>query len=227
MTKLSIIIPTYNERNTILEIINKVEKVDIGKIKKEIIIIDDCSKDGTRELLKRIKNHKIFYHEKNKGKGSAIKTGLKHSTGDLILIQDADLEYDPNDYPNLIRPIIEGKTKVVYGSRFLKKHKARYRIYYIGNIILSLITRTFYLRKITDMETCYKVFKKEVIKNIKLKAERFDFEPEITVKIIKKGYKIIEVPIWYKCRAFKEGKKITWKDGLKAAWCLIKYRFID
>ncbi len=225
--KLSIIIPTYNERKTILEILNRINKVKLNKIEKEIIIVDDFSTDGTRDILKKTKDCKIFFHEKNKGKGSAIRTGLKHSTGGIILIQDADLEYNPNDYPKLIGPILNKKSKVVYGSRFSKKHKAKYKVYYLGNIILSLITRVLYLRKITDMETCYKVFRKDVIKSIRLKAKRFDFEPEITAKLIKKGYKIIEVPIGYKCRDFKEGKKITWKDGLKAAFYLLKYRFVD
>ena len=225
--KLSIIIPVYNEKNTILKLIKTVENVDVGKTKKELILIDDFSTDSTRDLLKKIQNHKIFYHTKNKGKGSAIRTGLNHATGDIIIIQDADLEYNPNEYPNLLRPILEGKTKVVYGSRFLKKHKAKYLLYYLGNILLSLITRILYFRKITDMETCYKVFKREVINNINLKSKRFDFEPEITAKIIKKGYKIIEVPVSYKCRDFKEGKKISWKDGVKAIWYLLKYRFVD
>jgi len=219
--------PIYNEKKTLLEILRKINKVKLDNIEKEVIIVDDFSTDGTREILKRIKGHKVLFHEKNKGKGSAIRTGLKHSTGDVILIQDADLEYDPADYPKLLKPIINKKAKVVYGSRFSGKHKAKYKTYYLGNILLSLITRIIYLRKITDMETCYKVFRKDVIKSIKLKAKRFDFEPEITAKLIKKGYKIVEVPIWYKCRDFKEGKKITWKDGLKAVFYLLKYRLLD
>lgn len=225
--KISIIIPVYNEKKTIIELIKKVKKVNLKNIKKEIIIVDDHSRDGTRDLLKAIKGCKIVLHEKNMGKGSAIRTGLKYATGDIILIQDADLEYDPKDYPKLIQPITEGKTKVVYGSRFLKRHKARYRIYYLGNIILSWITRILYLRRITDMETCYKVFKSEVIKKISIKAKRFELEPEITAKILKGRYRIIEVPVSYKCRSFKNGKKITWKDGLKAIGYLIKYRFVD
>jgi len=224
--KLSIIIPVYNEAGTVLSLIEKVERSDIGDIQKELIIVDDFSKDGTRKLLEQV-NHKVIFHEKNKGKGAAVRTGLSHATGDIILIQDADLEYDPDEYSSILKPIIDKETQVVYGSRFLRKHKAKYQIYYLGNIFLSFVTRILYFRNITDMETCYKVFTKEVAQNLSLKAERFDLEPEITAKIIKKGYKIIEVPISYQCRDFKEGKKISWKDGVKAIWYLLKYRFVD
>ena len=227
MTTLSIIIPAYNEEKNIKTVIEKVNSVNLDSIKKEIIVVDDFSTDGTRESLKKIKNIKVFYHKKNMGKGSAVRTGLKHATGDIIIIQDADLEYDPNDYPKLINPILNGKTKVVFGSRFLKKHNARYKFYYLGNRFLSIITTLLYFRKISDMETCYKAFRTDVIKNIRLRAKRFDIEPEITAKIIKQGYKILEVPIWYKCRSFNEGKKISWKDGVKAIYYLVKYRFMD
>lgn len=202
--KLSIIIPVFNEEKTIKKVLAKVRKSNIGNIKKEIIVIDDGSKDKTKEILLKEKNIIKIFQKRNHGKGFAIRIGLKEATGDIIIIQDADMEYG-----KLLKPILEKKTKVVYGSRFLRKHKARYKTYYLGNKILSWITRMFYARKITDMETCYKVFKKEVIKNIKLKSKRFDFEPEITAKIIKRGYKIIEIPSWYQCRAFREGKKIT------------------
>jgi glycosyltransferase involved in cell wall biosynthesis len=225
--KLSIIIPVFNESKTILQVIDKINKVNLGNVKKEIIIVDDFSTDGTREILKKLKGYKIIFHEKNMGKGAALRTGFSNAGGNIILIQDADLEYEPNDYPKLIQPIIDGRTKVVFGSRFLKEHKARYKIFYLGNILLSFITRTLYSQRITDMETCYKVFKKEVLKGISFKAERFEIEPEITAKIIKKGYKILEVPVYYKCRDFKEGKKISWKDGVKAIYYLIKYRFSD
>lgn len=229
--KLSIIIPVYNEKKTILELIKKVKEVSVN-LEKEIIIVDDCSTDGTTELLSKLKDVKVIFHKTNQGKGAAIKTALKHITGDIILIQDADLEYEPKDYPQLIKPILEGKTKVVYGSRFKGKKilaKERWKIpsHYIGNILLSLITTLLYGRYITDMETGYKVFTKDVIDNITLNAKGFEFEPEITVKILKKGYKIIEVPISYKSRSFNEGKKITWKDGVKALWYLIKYRFTN
>jgi glycosyltransferase involved in cell wall biosynthesis len=225
--RLSIIIPAYNEESTIKEVLDTVKKVDIRDIEKEIIVIDDGSNDNTRELLLGEKGIRKIFHKKNSGKGNAIRTGLKYATGDIIIIQDADLEYDPNEYSKLLKPILEGKTKVVYGSRFLRKHKARYKAYYLGNKLLSLLTCLIYFRKVSDMETCYKVFRREVIEDMKLRAKRFDFEPEITAKIIKKGYKIIEIPIWYKCRDFKEGKKISWKDGVKAIWYLLKYRFVD
>ena len=227
--KLSIIIPAYNEEKTIAKVVDAVKKVELGKIGKEMIIVDDCSIDGTRDVLKNINDPsiKIFYHQKNMGKGMAVRTGIRHSTGDFIIIQDADLEYDPNEYPKLLKPLLEKKADVVYGSRFMKKHKARYQLYYLGNLVISLFASILFFKRITDVETCYKVFRKDVIKNIDLKAERFDLEPEITAKVIKKGYKILEVPIWYKSRSFKEGKKITWKDGVKAIYYLLKYRIAD
>ncbi len=228
--KLSIIIPVYNEKQTISKIVEIIKKIDIGNIKKEIIIVEDFSNDGTREILKEIgkanKNIKIVYHKENLGKGSAIRTGIKEVTGDIVLIQDADLEYKPEDYKKLIYPIINNETKVVYGSRFLKKRKKRGKIcYFIANKFLTFVTRFLYRIKITDMETCYKVFRSDVIKNIELKSKRFDFEAEITAKIAKKKYKIKEVPISYYARTKVEGKKIGWKDGIETLWALIKYRF--
>ena len=227
--KLSIIIPVYNEEKTILEIIKKVK---LKKITKEIIVVDDASTDNTRKLLSKLKNGsiKIFFHQKNQGKGAAIRTGLKHAIGDIILIQDADLEYNPKEYEKLLKPIIENKTKVVYGSRLeaiRKNLKNMYKLHYVGNLFLTFLTNLLYSTNITDMETGYKVFRKEVIKDMRLRAKRFDFEPEITAKILKRGYKIKEVPIDFVGRNFNEGKKITWKDGIKALYYLIKYRFID
>jgi len=224
--------PVYNEEKTILKIINKVKNVKIKNITKEIIIVDDFSTDNTRKILSKLKDRsiKVIYHQKNRGKGSAIRTALKHVTGDLITIQDADLEYDPAEYQRLLKPIIEGKTKVVYGSRLetiRKNLRNMYKLHYIGNAFLTLMTNVLYGTKITDMETCYKVFRKEVIKDIKLRAKRFDFEPEITAKILKKGYRITEIPIGFVGRTFSEGKKITWKDGIKALFYLVKYRFTD
>ena len=236
MPKLSIIIPVYNEKNTILKVIKKVKNIKTRNIKKELIVVDDFSTDNTRDILKRLndKTVKVLYHKKNMGKGAAIRTAIAHSTGDIIAIQDADLEYEPANIVKLLQPILNGNADVVYGSRFLGKKlslfgsgKTMYPHHWIGNRGLTLITNILYFTSITDMETGYKVFKREVIKNINLKANRFDFEPEITAKILKKGYKIKEVPIDFTPRSFKEGKKITWKDGLKAAYYLLKYRFFD
>lgn len=222
--KLSIIMPVFNEVGTIQKILEKVEKVDLGDIKKEIVVVDDGSIDGTREILKGL-GYKVIFHEKNKGKGAAVRTGIENSTGDLVLVQDADLEYDPNDYPNLIKPIVEGKTKVVYGSRFMGKEPTEIFLHYIGNKLLTFTTNVLYNSSITDMETCYKVMSREVLKDLNLTANRFEFEPEITSKILKKGYKILEVPIAYKVRRYDEGKKITVIDGVKAFYYLMKYRF--
>lgn len=226
--KLSIIIPVFNEKETILGVLDKIERVKLNNIEKEIIIIDDFSTDGTREILQDLKKYKIVYHNKNMGKGAAIKTGLKNFSGDLILIQDADMEYDPKEYNKLLDPILSNQTKVVYGSRMLGEHKDMYSLHFFGNKFLTLATNIIYQCKITDMETGYKVFKKEVIENLNLKARRFDFEPEITAKILKRGYKIKEVPIdFVNPRSFHQGKKITWKDGIKHFFYLLKYRFIN
>ncbi len=232
---LSIIIPVYNEEKTIKDIISKVKKVKLpSQISKEIITVDDNSTDSSFEILKGLKDIKLLSHTVNQGKGAAIRTGIKRSAGEIIIIQDADLEYDPNDYPRLIAPIIRGKAGVVYGTRlknypikfFGKKHTP-FLTHYLGNKFLSFITRVLYQSNITDMETCYKVFRKNVIKNIKIKSNRFEFEPEITAKILKGGYKIHEVQIRVNPRGYDEGKKITWRDGFLAIWTLVKYRFSD
>ena len=229
--KISIVMPVYNEKNTILKILKKVDSVKLS-LEKEIILVDDCSKDGTRDILKKLpKKYKIVYHDVNQGKGSALRTGFKNATGDIITIQDADLEYNPEDYKKLIDMIINGE-EIVYGSRFKGKpffSKQRWFLphHYIGNKILSLATSILYFRWITDMETCYKMFTKKALNKINLKSKRFDFEPEITAKFIKKGFKIKEIPINYYPRDFKKGKKITWKDGIKALFYLLKYRIVD
>lgn len=233
---LSILIPVYNEEKTVNKIVEIVKKVELPKeiIEREIIIIDDCSKDKTIGIVEKIEDIKLIKHEKNKGKGGAIKTGIKEAKGDIIIIQDADLEYNPNDYSELLGPILRNETKVVYGSRFLNKkfkifgnEKTILPLHLFGNKFLTLLTRILFNQKITDMETCYKVFKKEILDGIEIKSNRFEFEPEITAKIIKKGYKIKEIPIEYHPRDFDEGKKITWKDGIKAFYYLVKYRFFD
>ncbi|MEK6937252.1 MAG: glycosyltransferase family 2 protein [Nanoarchaeota archaeon] len=226
--KLSIIVPVFNEKETILEILKKVEDVRLKDIEKEVIVVDDCSTDGTKEILKNLRKYKVFFHEKNVGKGGAIRTGLKNATGDVILFQDADLEYDPKFYEELLKPILNNETKVVYGSRMLGEHKKMYSLHYFGNNFLTIATNFLFKCKISDMETCYKVFRKEVLDGINLKSERFEFEPEITAKILKKGYKIREVPVDFNNpRNFEQGKKITWKDGVMHFYYLVKYRFFD
>lgn len=228
--KVSIIIPCYNERELLPESLKLVEKAPLPKgVTKEIILIDDCSTDGTREWLQKLKSkHKVFFHEKNRGKGGAVKTGFKHATGDIYLIQDADLEYDPRDYPKLLQPIISGKETVVYGSRRLNKNNKKYSglSFYLGGVLLSWMTTILYFQHITDEPTCYKTFRADVIRSLKIEGERFEWEPEVTAKILKQGIRIHEVPIRYYPRTLEEGKKISWFDGLEAVWTLIKYRFV-
>jgi len=227
--KLSVIMPVYNEEDTIMGIVCKVMNV---KIDKELIIIDDCSTDGTRETLRKIDNNdnniRVIYHGKNMGKGVAIRTAIKYVTGDIIIIQDADLEYEPEDYYELTRPVIEGKADVVYGSReLLKENKWSYYRYALGGRFLSWLTNLLYHSNITDEPTCYKVFRADILKRINLKCKRFEFCPEVTAKVLRKGIKIYEVPIHYYPRSIDQGKKIRFRDGLQAIWTLIKYRFLD
>jgi glycosyltransferase involved in cell wall biosynthesis len=225
--KLSVIIPCYNEKNTIKTIINAVKNSPYPK--KEIIIVDDCSNDGTRDILRtEIESDvdKVIYHSKNQGKGSAIRTGIKEATGEIIIIQDADLEYDPNEYPILVEPILQGKADVVFGSRFLGTgpHRVVYFWHSVGNAFLTLLSNMLTNLNLTDMETCYKVFKREIIQSINIEEDRFGFEPEITAKIAKmKNIKIYEVGISYYGRKYEEGKKIGWKDGIRAIYAIIKY----
>ncbi len=241
--KLSVIIPAYNEASTIDGLIEKVRSVKLPGVAMEIIVVDDFSTDGTREKLAKLaklakpagrKSIRVFFHDRNMGKGSTVRTGLANATGDIILFQDADLEYDPDDYSRLVEPILAGRAVVVYGSRFMNmsfRFFGRGRnilpLHYIGNKLLTLLTSMLYWRLLNDMETGYKVFKSGVVRGLNLKAKRFDLEPEVTAKLLKHGYKIVEVPISYSARGFERGKKITWKDGLKAAWYLLKYRFVD
>ncbi len=227
--KLSIIIPVYNEKATLLEVVKRVQVVSLNGIEKEIILIDDASTDGTTELCKKefTAPVKVLYHEINQGKGAAIRTGLKAMTGDYVLIQDADLEYDPDDYAKLLAPIQKGKAQVVYGSRFTGEHRNMFFHHWVGNKFLSLMTNLLYNSTLSDMETCYKVVKRDIIDGLNLKSNRFDFEPEITAKILKQKIRIYEVPISYCGREFHEGKKITWRDGVVALWVLLKYRFVD
>ena len=229
---LTILMPVYNEAKTILEIIRRVEAAKIGDLNKELIIVDDFSQDGTREALKQLAEegkYKIYFHSHNMGKGAALRTALTYASGDIIIIQDADLEYDPNEYAELLVPVLEGRADVVYGSRLSggKTVRAFNYFHYLGNKFLTFLTNILYNTILTDMETCYKVFRADVIKNIQIKSNRFDFEPEITAKILKRKYKLYEMPISYSGRDFDEGKKISWKDGFAAVWALVKYRFVD
>jgi glycosyltransferase involved in cell wall biosynthesis len=224
--KISIIIPVFNEADTIREILCRVRS---SPIEKEIVVVDDGSTDGTRERLAEETDPgtHIVLHQVNQGKGMAIRTGLRHAHGDYILIQDADLEYDPADYELLLRPILRGKATVVYGSRFLGEHKAMLFWHSVGNRLLTLVTNVLYDSTLTDMETCYKLIPTALIRAIPLRARRFEFEPEITAKILKRGHRIYEVPISYAGREPYEGKKISWRDGFPALYSLIKYRFVD
>ncbi|MEK6934314.1 MAG: glycosyltransferase family 2 protein [Nanoarchaeota archaeon] len=226
--KTSIIVPVYNEEKTIKEILIKVLA---SPIEKDIIVVDDCSTDKSYKILKKYANENIITllkHEKNQGKGAAIRTGLQAVNSEIVLIQDADLEYDPEEYPRLIEPILEEKAEVVYGTRLHKNARIEmHKLHYVGNKFLTLVINLLYGAKVSDMETGYKVIKSDIIKNMNLKARKFDFEPEITAKLLKKGHKIYEIPINFNPRSFKEGKKITWRDGLQHLYYIIKYRFVD
>jgi len=245
--RLSIIMPVYNERETLEEIIRQVLSADLvvnadnsnqlldGPVhfEREIIIVDDGSTDGTLAILDELKAEglpevQIIYHEQNGGKGAALRTGFQHATGDMLVIQDADLEYDPRDYVNLLEPLLEERTSVVYGSRFMGGTRSAMSLSHtLGNKMLTICTNILYGISLSDMETCYKCFRREVIADMKLNSRRFEIEPELTAKIIKRGYTIFETPISYNGRGFHEGKKISWRDGFSAIWTLFKYRFVN
>jgi len=246
---LSVVIPVYNERVTIEEILRRVQAVDVGK-DKELVVVDDGSSDGTRDLLQRIANCReqgvgvlaisstenplridnirIILQEKNRGKGAAVRRGFSEALGDVVLVQDADLEYDPKDYDKLLDPIRDGRADVVFGSRFLGgPQRVHYFWHYVGNRFLTLLSDMLTNINLTDMETCYKVFRREVLQGIRLNSDRFGFEPEITAKVSKGNWRIYEVPISYAGRSYKEGKKITWRDGVSALWCILRYNLFN
>ena len=227
--KLSVVIPVFNEAGTIEEILRRIRSVPL---EKEMIVIDDYSTDGTVDLLKKIEKTqddvKVYYHDCNRGKGAALRTGFAGVTGDVVIIQDADLEYNPREYPNLLEPILDGRADVVYGSRFLGgPHRVLFFWHYIGNKFLTLLSNAMTNLNLTDMETCYKAFRKEVLNGLSVKSDRFGFEPEFTMKIARKRCRIYEVPISYSGRTYDQGKKINWKDGIAAIYTILRYRFFD
>jgi glycosyltransferase involved in cell wall biosynthesis len=226
--KLSVVMPVFNEKRTVLEVIGAVQRVDVG-LEKEIVVVDDGSTDGTRELLQSIDDPcvRVVSHECNRGKGAAVATGIREARGDVVIIQDADLEYTPEDYPQVLAPILAGKADVVYGTRFLGPHRVFMFWHYAANRFLTFVTNVLYNTMLTDMETCYKAFRIEVLRSIRLRSRSFDIEPEITAKVFKRRLRTFEVPISYNGRSYEEGKKITWRDAFVALWTLLKYRFID
>jgi glycosyltransferase involved in cell wall biosynthesis len=223
---LTVLMPVFNEQATLAEIIRRVRQVDVG-LTLELIIVDDGSSDGTNKILRTLEDStvRVIAHQKNQGKGAALRTGLAHANGDIVVIQDADLEYDPEDWPALLAPILKGKASVVYGSRFTGQRKNMLPLHWAGNRLLSLVTNVLYSSTLSDMETCYKAFDRRVLKDLTVVSNRCDFEPEITAKVLRRGYRIYEVPISYAGREFDEGKKITWRDGVGALKALVKFRF--
>jgi glycosyltransferase involved in cell wall biosynthesis len=231
IVKLSVVIPIYNEKDTILKLLQKVKEVDLGSTKKEIILVDDFSTDGTRKILQELEKNdhdvKVYFKEENSGKGATLKEGFQKTTGDYVIVQDADLEYDPQDYHKLIRVLKEENIDVVYGSRFSGNYEDMTNLHYFGNKLLTIVTNLLFGVLLTDMETCYKLVPGDFVRNLEIKSQRFNFEPEITAKILKAKMKIREVPISYKGRSHSEGKKITWKDGLSALLTLVRFRFLN
>ncbi len=229
-SRLSIVVPVYNERNTLVEVVRRMRAVELPDgIEREIIVVDDGSTDGSRDVLEQLGDStvRVVLHDVNRGKGAALRTGFGHATGEYVLVQDADLEYDPEDWPKLLNPVLRGRARVVYGSRFTGERRNMLLLHWIGNRFLSMTTNVLYNTTLSDMETCYELLDRDLIEEMDLTSERFDIEPEITAKVLKRGIRIYEVPISYSGREFDEGKKITWRDGFAALWTLTKYRFRD
>jgi glycosyltransferase involved in cell wall biosynthesis len=230
--KLSVVIPVFNEARTVESLISAVQGVDSG-LPKELVVVDDCSTDGTGAVLERVAaGHpeiRLVRHERNRGKGAALRTGFASATGDIVLVQDADLEYDPHEYPRLLQPILDGHADVVFGSRFIGggAHRVVFFWHYVGNKVLTTLSNMMTNLNLTDMEVCYKVFKAEVLRSFPLREDRFGFEPEVTAKVARRRWRVYEVPISYYGRDYSEGNKIGWKDGFRALWCILKYRFMD
>jgi glycosyltransferase involved in cell wall biosynthesis len=234
MNKLSIVIPVYNEQNTLAELVRRVLAVEVP-LEKELVLVDDASADGSDKVIEEIcRNHesvsiKVVTHEKNQGKGASLRDGFAQVSGDIVVIQDADLEYDPNDYPRLLNPILDGRADVVYGSRFSggEEHRVMYFWHFVGNQIVTTLSNMCTNLNLTDMETCYKVFRREVVEGLSIKSNRFGVEPEMTAKIARAGWRVYEVGISYSGRTYAEGKKITWKDGMKALFTILRFRFFN
>lgn len=230
LRRLSVLVPVFNERNTVVEILRRMRAVELPEgIEREIIVIDDGSTDGTRDVLRQLGDStvRVVLHEVNRGKGAALRTGLDYATGDYVLVQDADLEYDPEDWPRLLAPVLRGRARAVYGSRFTGERRNMLFLHWVGNRMLSLVTNVLYNTTLSDMETCYKLVDRELLAGLRLRSDRFDIEPEITAKILRRGVRIYEVPISYAGREFAEGKKITWRDGFAALLALVRFRFGD
>lgn len=238
---LSIVMPVYNEEHYLREIVRRVQAVDLGAMERELIMVDDCSTDGGGSIMDGLQGSsgvdpslkpfdrpiRLFRQPENRGKGAALQRGFSEAAGDLVIVQDADLEYDPNDYVRLLAPILEDRADVVYGSRFSGKNENMTSLHWWGNRFLTIVTNLLYGTRLSDMETCYKLFRSPILKDIRIRSQRFNFEPEITAKVLKKKVRLVEVPISYYGREFSEGKKITWRDGLAAIVSLIRYRFTD
>ena len=230
LRKLSVIVPVFNERNTVVEVLRRMRSIDLPDgVEREIIVVDDGSADGTRDVLRQLGDStvRIVVHDRNRGKGAAVRTGFGHATGEYVLIQDADLEYDPDDWPKLLNPVLRGKARVVYGSRFTGERRNMLLLHWIGNRFLSLVTNVLFNTTLSDMETCYKLIERDLVTGLRLQSDSFDIEAEITAKILKRGIRIYEVPISYSGREFDEGKKLTWRDGLSALRTLVVYRVRD